>query len=459
MNDTYEQEIDLKDLLFFILHKWRMVLGIAIIMAILVGGFKFGKGLLEHRDEEYVAEVQEQYENDIDDYEQTMSGLERDIENLTANIEYEEAYQENSVLLQIDPYNKWVASADIFIQIDKPQQENSVMVLSVDPADSVVKAYTSAVSNGKFLVPLSKEKKIDMNYLKELVQVGSDYNGNMLTVTVTYKDKKGAEEILNLILESLNSMRTDVDSELGAHSVIIMNKNIGTITDTGLANAQKDRANNLTNLHKSLEDAQKSLEDLEEPEKPDSLSKRGIITSGIKYGILGGVLGVFMSGFIICVVFLMSNKVYSADELKNRFGLKVLGVFNQEKIKRAFASIDNWLDCLEGKEEVQEEAVYERIVTNIQNFVGKDSRLLLTGTVEDSVLNNLKSKLQEHLSDEILIDIGSNLNKDTTTLKMLPEYDGVIIAEARGVSKYSQITKEIEMIYDVKKSVIGCIIL
>ena len=36
---NYEQEIDLKDLMFAVLRRWRPIILIAIIFALLLGGF------------------------------------------------------------------------------------------------------------------------------------------------------------------------------------------------------------------------------------------------------------------------------------------------------------------------------------------------------------------------------------------------------------------------------------
>ena len=39
-NNVYEQEIDLKDLIFAVLHRWRMILAAAVVLALLLGGYK-----------------------------------------------------------------------------------------------------------------------------------------------------------------------------------------------------------------------------------------------------------------------------------------------------------------------------------------------------------------------------------------------------------------------------------
>ena len=39
-NSTYDQEIDLKDLMFAVLYKWRPVVIAAVVIGLLLGGFK-----------------------------------------------------------------------------------------------------------------------------------------------------------------------------------------------------------------------------------------------------------------------------------------------------------------------------------------------------------------------------------------------------------------------------------
>lgn len=193
MNDTYEQEIDLKDLLFFILRKWHFIACIAIIGALLAGGYQ----LFHYRDTEYIAELKRDYDRAFKEYQQAEEGYLKSMEDLTADIHYEESYQENSLLYKIDPYNKLTSSADIFITMDYSRSQDGINMVSIDPADSVLKAYTSAIIRGIFLLPFSEENNLDINYLKELIQVSPDYNGNMLTITVTHTERESAEKILD----------------------------------------------------------------------------------------------------------------------------------------------------------------------------------------------------------------------------------------------------------------------
>ena len=53
-NNNYEQEIDLKDLMFAVLRKWRPIIVIAVVFAVLLGALKTVKGIRQLGDEEYV---------------------------------------------------------------------------------------------------------------------------------------------------------------------------------------------------------------------------------------------------------------------------------------------------------------------------------------------------------------------------------------------------------------------
>lgn len=456
MENSYEQEIDLKELLFYLLHKWRPIVLIALALAVLLGGYKLGKGILEQNNETQIAKVQKEYDTNIKEYEQKKAGYERSIDNLTANIEFEENYQQNSVSQKIDPYNKWVATADVFVKMEDQVKENTPLI--VDPADSIIKAYASAADKGNDILELSHKEGIELNYLKELIDVTTDYESNMLSISTSAEGKDRALEILDTIIKDLKDTHSDIQDHLGRYSLVIMNQSISKVADSELAESQKNRTTNLTNMQTSLSEAQLNLENLKEPPKPADLSKKGILKSGMKYGVLGGILGVFMTGFFYCVIFVMSNKVNSSEELKNRFGIKILGAFTKEREKKAFSGVDSWLDRLEGKEYSREDTVYQRIIANIGNYADKDQAVLLTGTVEGDAFSDLEAKLKEQLP-ELHFEVAQDMNKYPETLTRIPKADGIILIEKLGVSRYKDIQKELETIYSLDKKIIGCIVL
>lgn len=73
-------EIDLKDLMFAVLHKWRPVLAVAVIMAVLLGGAKGAMTYRKQNDPETAKEARVTYQNDLELYEKNKSTYEREME-------------------------------------------------------------------------------------------------------------------------------------------------------------------------------------------------------------------------------------------------------------------------------------------------------------------------------------------------------------------------------------------
>lgn len=457
-NNTYDQEIDLKDLIFAVFRRWRLVITVALLFSLLLGGYKFLKELTHQSDEEYISELQEEYQVNEVKYEQSKKGYERDIESLTASIAHQEKYMEESILLKVDSYNKAVASVDLFIKMSESSNKDGITVTFVDPADSVVKAYASAIQQGSFLEDISKKMNIDLIYLKELINVTIDNDSNMMNVSVTYIDKEGAGKILDVILENLKTMYPSIQEHLNEHSLAIMNQDVGVITDQTLAAYQKQKIVDLAATNKSLEDTEKALKSLEKPSKPVALSKLSIIKEGVKYGIFGCIAGATLVSFGVSVAFLINGKVNSNDDLKRRFGFRCLGCFTEIKKNKVFSWVDIWLDKLEGREIVSDESTYDIIAANILVMLNNRESVFLTGMVEGDYLAGLAGEIQQRLSDT-KIGYGTDMLHNVQTLKSLREYDMVILVEVRQQSKIRDIEKEVETIQSIKKQVMGYIVL
>ena len=456
-NNIYEQEIDLRDLIFAVLRKWRLIVLVAFIFSVFLGGYKYVKELMNQNNEEYVAELKEQYTTDQTKYEQSKKGYESDIESFNASITNQEEYKEKSILLKVDPYNKGTASVDVFVKMSEIPENSGITVTSVDFADGVVKAYASAIQQGGFLEDISREMGTELIYLKELITVTTDYDSNMLNISVTYTDKEGAGKILDVILENLKSMHPDIQEHLGQHSLSIMNQNVGVMTDQTLADYQKLKVEDLTATNKKLEDTENALKGLEEPAKPVALSRMSIVKEGVKYGILGCLVGVFLVAFCVCIVYVMNGKVNTDEDLKNRFGLKHLGSFAHITVNRSFSGIDRWLDRLEGREIISDETVVDIISANILGMINKGESVFLAGLVEENGLAGLTEKLQERLS-EVNLGFGTDIVRNAESLQNLQQYDIVILVESRRQTKLREIEEEIEIVRNMKKELLGYIV-
>ncbi|MBS4984251.1 MAG: chain-length determining protein [Hungatella hathewayi] len=455
---TYEQEIDLKDLMFAVLYKWRPIIIIAIIFGVLLGGYKLTGSMAQQRDTEYVKKAQKQYQQDFEEYEALKASCEREIKNIERNIESQTEYLEKSILMKISPFDKYISSADIFIKSDDVTLVNGLNSYTAIYNNGLVRTYASYINQGFDLSKLAAKMGTEEVYLKELITVKVDEWGQMLSVSVCYSDETGAERILNAILDDVKAQYDDYSNKFGAHELYIMNQVSSTTTDLELDNKQKMVNDNITTLQTTLKEKEKTLEDMQEPVESAVLSTSAAIKSGIKYAVLGGVLGAFITIFCICVAFLMTNKIISAKDLKQRYGVKILAVFPGTEKKRLFSGIDRWLEKLEGKKDhLTEEARYELMAANLKNYAGEAKNILVVGTVSTEILKTVVDKLGKLCSD-MTLTIGNNLNESAETVSKLPDCEAVILVEQCGVSRLGEIEKEIEAVRNVKKEIAGVVV-
>ena len=459
-NRQYEQEIDLKDLMFSVLRKWRPIILIAILFAVLLGAFKTLKGINQLNDAEYVEKNQTAYDSSLEQYDSTKTRLEREIKNIQDNIESQQKYKEDSILMNINPYDEYVASATLYISTDY-QIMPGMAYQNPNSASSLLSAYMSIAQNGEmYNYVLSKmNDKLGLRYLKELVKLEPDYDNNMLTITVVADTKKRANEVMKLLMDSIEASHENLNQAIGVHEVNVVDQADSVTVDLELEKTQNDFSTNMELLDTNLQTKTKEFSELKEPVN-SLLSKRSVLMGAIKYAVLGGVLGGFMMVFFICVAFLMSDKLVNEKEIRRRYGIMVLGVFAKNGKKKAFAFVDRWLDKLEGTagSETDEEHTFEVIAANTLNYAEGVKNILLIGTADKETLERLCSGLSGLLPG-LSLTVGGNPCGDARTIKETASCDAVIMVEQRDRSMFGTMEQELGLVESLNKKVLGCVVL
>lgn len=452
-------ELDLKDLMFAVLHKWRPILAVAIIMAMLLGGAKGISTYKKQNDPETAKEVMTTYQNDLELYEKNKATYEREMENLRTDIANQQEYLDHSIWINMSPYDVCEARADLYVSTGY-QIMPGMDYQNRDNTDTILQAYQSLLTSSAVLEDVAKQVGTEPRYLKELVDVtiGANQDGQlnrMLTIDVKHTTKKKAQEVLEKFLDHLDDMHEQISNSIGEHTVSTVNESVSALVNLDLADLQRQQTEKLTALNDSLKTKQTDYDALKEPDEVES-SQIAALKSAIKYGILGGILGVFLMGFGVFVAFIMSDKLYSAKELRYRYKVKVLGRLS--KVGKKAGAIDTWLNRLEGRAcNVAVETEYRLIAANIKNYADGMKTLLVTGDVASDILTGAAAALGKELT-EIRVISGNSMLEDAETVKKLPECDGVVFVEQCGMSKYSALELEIERVKDLGKSVVGCVV-
>lgn len=458
-NNNYEQEIDLKDLLFAVLRKWRPIILVAVVLAVLLGGYKGYKDITSMKDPKQVEKQTQADQEALQAYNLKKSGLEREIDNLTKSINGQQSYADNSILMKINPYDEYVSNISIYVDTDYQIMPGSVYQ-NFDTRRSLLSAYTTLALNGELGNYLSNELNIDVQYIKELIAVSPSYDANTISISIKHVTSDDCDKLSELVMDFFKDKQKVLVASIGEHTLDVINEATYSAVDLNLETTQKNTYNNLSTMEASLNEKTAELAKLEEP-KPTLTSKLSALKSGIKYFILGGVLGGFMMVFFVCVGFLMSDKLNSEKELRKRFGVRILGVFDAKGKKKPFAFVDKWLDKLEGKagQEIAEDTVYAVAAANIENYVGEAKNLLITSSLNDEGLQEVLEKLSAKLGSKgIRLSAASGVIRNPETIKLAAQCDGVVLVEKKGTSTFAELERELDAFAQLDKTVIGCIV-
>ena len=94
--EKYEAEIDLSDLLPYILFKWRSIIAVGFIFAVLLGSYKIFRDLQSQSDGVQSKEFRE-YEIALAEYQLAETTYERNITDFQVRLTQQETYMEKSV--------------------------------------------------------------------------------------------------------------------------------------------------------------------------------------------------------------------------------------------------------------------------------------------------------------------------------------------------------------------------
>ncbi len=452
-SNTYEQEIDLKDLMFAVLYKWRVIIGVAVLLAVLLGGYKAVTAYRSVMDPQKLADADKAYQKSLEDFAKNKETKERELNNLKQDLDEQQHYVDYSIRMHMSPYDIWEAKTALFVKTGY-QILPEMSYQNINYTDTVLQSYNLALTGTEFMNTVAEAMGVERRYLNEVVTIS--VGNNMITLQVRYTDEENAKKVMDLLVAGVYKFQEQISNSIGKHEISEISSSIGSLVDLSLIDTQEDQQNRLRNLTDSYNAKQEEVNNLSEPSAPTT-SLTSVYKDGAKYAVLGGVLGAFMVVFFVCVVFLMSDKLYSAKQLKSNCGMRVLGALPIPAKKKKFV-LDRWFNRLEGRAVAGAEALeYSLISANILNYASEAKKLLIVGTAPKEAIAKVAGELGEALKGMEIVAEG-NMLQDSELLRKLPECDGVVLVEQCGCSTYSGVKLEAEKIVDLQKKIVGCVV-
>ena len=302
-----EQEIDLKEMFFNALYRWRSLLLAGLILAVLLGAYKYwSAGKAAQALEKAIAEgtvVQDDFDKGYVKAQEKLNAKETErrtqskkstdlqtqindakkkiadnnvsitsqqnaitfnkgqIENTQILLDDAREYLNNSVLMQVAEDRPLVKRV---YKVTLPQNTDELLR---DPTDEVVASYREPLVGEQKIAALQQKYGLTAALMNELYSVGTDLNANTVIVTAYGKDEAMAKEIADAVYSILKDQKRHM---LVSHSLELIMEQSSRGKDQGLVDRKNTYRgsvltyqNNIASYQTAIDTANAAIENLQ----------------------------------------------------------------------------------------------------------------------------------------------------------------------------------------------------
>lgn len=482
--------LSLKDLLYALLRN----LGIILIVAVLLGGVLFAYKITRTGGSATGSNVlnisaQNEGESDVEyQLRKQKVGRAKDLANtitkINSQIDHQRRYLSDSVYMQIDAENVYETKVQYVITL----KDNTTA--GVDRA--LVNAYQNAISSGTYLDDYAKEHDLKSDYIKEVISfesavsdstIFSTENGVSKAASFTAKiigpSNEFTGDVAALVEEKISSSFTQLKTNIADHKITLVAVQDNIKVDAGIRDNQANQTTRIETLQKqiigfndALDQIAKDLgvsgkeeileyfasEDLSgeagvpAADNAENVSFWGTVKPGIKYGVIGFVAGFAVVAVILVLAYVFGKKITTQAQFFGKFkSVKKIGVMKPTGKRCKYTE---FIDVRSEDDSVMSAENNTKLIANNYSNITKGlNKVLITGTGEKKAMEETVKKLG------IKGDFKPDLFSDPDILKLIPDYDGVVLLEQRKVSLSKNIANEIDLINNAGTKIIGAIII
>lgn len=482
--------LSLKDLLYALLRN----LGIILIVAVLLGGVLFAYKITRTGGSATGSNVlnisaQNEGESDVEyQLRKQKVGRAKDLANtitkINSQIDHQRRYLSDSVYMQIDAENVYETKVQYVITL----KDNATA--GVDRA--LVNAYQNAISSGTYLDEYAKEHDLKSDYIKEVISfesavsdstIFSTENGVSKAASFTAKiigpSNEFTGDIAALIKEKVEASFGQLKNNVADHKITLVAVQDNIKVDAGIRDNQANQTTRIETLQKqiigfndALDQIAKDLgvsgkeeileyfasEDLygeagvPAADNVENVSFWGTVKPGIKYGVIGFVAGFAVVAVILVLAYVFGKKITTQAQFFGKFkSVKKIGVMKPTGKRCKYTE---FIDVRSEDDSVMSAENNTKLIANNYSNITKGlNKVLITGTGEKKAMEETVKKLG------IKGDFKPDLFSDPDILKLIPDYDGVVLLEQRKVSLSKNIANEIDLINNAGTKIIGAIII
>ncbi len=264
-------------------------------------------------------EISDEKKEEIAEYEKALADYDEAIENVVqlraegeAQIKEQQEYNDNSIYMKLNPNDYAVASLQYTVV---PEEGTDI--------GRVLSAYVQYINTGSFytgIASMTQVQGLTEAYLKELGWVGT--NGNILIVTIMMPDDEGANAVLKSAKMAIGSRHDAIAIVQGGFELELLEESVYHSSSLDMLNRQMGAVNNLKGYLNAAADyetkevnTRASKDSYIEKNEPENMEPGNPRKELVKGGILGAVIGFVISFAIAVLLYIMSDKLKSYEDM------------------------------------------------------------------------------------------------------------------------------------------------
>ena len=482
MNENYNSynenavQISIPSLILYMLKHWKTLI-IAVIAGLILGGalcaWKIPQTVSQDEQEEENISWVEDYEVDSD-----VAASMQIASHYRELYEKQLEYNTNSVIMNLDANSYYTGELKYFISAG-------------NKTDLLCSLYENIINRDETLKSIRKETglKCGEQYIKELLTYGIDSemltmnngtilsnanqiemvntdeeNGIVIQYTVIAADKSSCEAMINTLQDIITAESEQYQESYGAYTFEKISDAIRSSSNTDYLSKQRsavDALNSyLTNAQKLEKefsgDDQKYYQTVymkqiaeEENVEVESASASVSVKDILKYMIVGLFLTCACWGGWFFFKYLLDNHLKDSEELSRTWGIKVLGV--AEGDKHPFWGKYMVLDRIFNRRSADSNIYILSMIEMLQK-----EHILICGDQNNIEIQNCKQWITKEKQGTVTGDL---LARDSKTLEVSKNNDGIIYIVKLGSTNYSEIIKELQVCDLQNLNMLGAIVI
>lgn len=460
--DMDEMEIDLIDFLFYLLRRWKSLVAMVVLGAVLGSAF-------------YVVKTTKSSNAAVEDYQP-----DADTEaNMKLAAQYRKLYNqqmdynEHSIVMQMDPNQVYEGTLTYYLAAGEQTERlaqlftdivNDPTVLAelkeaadLDCEDQYVKELVSSTMSQKEMGDSGLTANV-VNNLQVTAPVDSMSN-TVITYQVVYLNQETCEKMIAVVQDAVVSVAQRYVDIYGEYEFEQLQSVVAVIADEKYLEAQKysiglmdNYLTKLTTLENAFSDADKAYYKTVYLSNNSSLNVQNqMVQKNIslkimcKWLLVGIIAFMFIWGALQLAKYLTNSDIKTLDEVK-KMKLPVIGYVRN---KKAHMSI---LDRMEQKKNGISDSI-DYIAATINVF--PEQQILLCVNLNDAWEKQVAGEVQEKTSNII---IANWIHEDITALENAKKSDGVILGINLRKTSISQLQRALDICKLHKIIVLGAIV-